>query len=634
MKTKLPLLAVICAATYPTSILALEQNTDIEKISIVGSRAPVDKSTLAGSISVIDAETIAASGASTIPDLLRSFASINISQSGPTGTLTEIRFRGSESNHILVLVDGVEVNDIGQGGLVDFAHLLVSDIERIELLRGPQSALWGSSAVSGVISITSKQADIVGQQLSTKLGLGTQSTRQLGVSYKTRRDDLSLSVNLNHLSTDGDNISRQGGEEDGYHNTTFNTNLVYLANKQHKLTFNARLVNFETEFDGSDFITTGLPTDANNYSEGNQVNALLRWDFSPADSIWSQSLSYQLNRFESDSFSEEVFSGGTTGKTQRFTWLNYIDLGADDFINVGLDSVQEDFSQRGLVVYGDPNQTQDNQTLSILSDGQYEIISKLHASFSVRADNSDEFDNEQSFRLGLSYKFSEQLRAFISRGKAIKNPTFTERFGFFPGTFIGNQSLVPESSFANEIGFVYTPSTSFSAEISHFDTKLENEINGFVFDPVSSGFTAQNIDGTSSRKGLELTLSGDWQDLRWSGSYAYLEAKDPIEVELRRAKHTGSATLNYSFSRESNLYLQADYTGTKQDKYYPPYPNPAQTVSLSPYWLVSANYSHQLNEKLSIALRIDNLFDEGFEDVYGFVGQSRKVVLNLQYELN
>jgi len=635
MQTKLTLLVAISAASYSNSILALEQNQSIETISIIGSRTPVDKSTLAGSVSFISAETIEASGAATVTDLLRSFASINISQSGPTGTLTEIRFRGSESNHILVLVDGVEINDIGQGGLVNFAHLLVSDIERIELLRGPQSALWGSSAVSGVISITSKKAAVSGQhKLSANLGIGTQTTRRLGMSYRIRQDRLLLSANVNHFETDGENISRQGGEEDGYRNTSFNTNIAYQVDKEHNLTFNIRLLEFFTDFDAIDFANTGLPFDADNYSNGKQVNALLRWDFTPVANIWSQSFSYQLNRFASDSFSNNVFSGGTIGKTQRVNWINYIDLGANDFINVGLDSVKEDFEQSGPNVFGNPNQTQDNQTISVLSDGQYEVAKKLYASFSVRADKSDEFDDANSFRLGLSYNFSKHLKVFISRGKAVKNPTFTERFGFFPGTFTGNSGLVPESSYANEIGLIYNLSDRFNAELTHFDTKLENEINGFIFDPATSAFTAQNIEETSTRKGVELSVYGNFREISWSASFAYLDAKAPTEVELRRARYSGSTTVNYALSEVSSLYIQADYTGSKQDRFFPPFPNPSQIVGLTPYWLISANYQYQYNEKLGVGLRIDNLFNESFEDVFGFVGQSRKIVLNMRYQLN
>lgn len=636
MKTKLALLATIAAATLSFAIQATEiPKEKIETISIIGSRSPVDKSTIAGSISYINADTIDASGAATVAELLRTFASINLSQSGPTGTLTEIRFRGSESNHILVLVDGVEINDIAQGGLVDFAHLLVNDIESIELLRGPQSALWGTSAISGVISITTKKAKLSGQhKLSTKLGVGSQSTRQVGVSYKTRQEGLTLSANLNHYHTDGENIARQGSENDGYKNTSLNTSATYQLNKQHKFTGNIRLVDFTSEFDDIDFVNTGLPVDAFNESKGKQLNALLRWDLTPSDSIWSQSLGYQLNRFASDNYTSDEFSGGTIGKTQRVNWINYIDLGANDFVNIGLDSVKENFEQSGPIVFGDPNQQQENQTISILSDGQYEVFKRLHASYSIRADKSDEFDDANSFRVGLSYKFSKDLQVFISRGKAIKNPTFTERFGFFPGTFLGNNSLVPESSYASEIGLVYSYSSRFSAEITHFDTTLENEINGFVFDPTSGGFTAQNIDDTSTRKGFEMSLYGDWQNISWKASYAYLEAKASSEIELRRSRHSGSATLNYHFSEISNFYFQADYTGSKHDRFFPPFPASSQIVGLKPYWLISANYKHQLNDSVSLAVRVENLLNAGFEDVFGFVGQSRKIMLNLQYQLN
>lgn len=636
MKIVPPLLAALCAALYPAAIQA-EDNAlkSIETISIIGSRSPVDKSTLAGSVSFISAETIAASGAITVPDLLRTFASVNLSQSGPSGSLTEIRFRGSESNHILVLIDGVEINDIAQGGLVDFAHILVSDIERIELLRGPQSALWGSSAISGVISISTKKAQLSGQHnFLSNVGFGTQSSKQIGMSYKTKRNDLSVSANISHYATGGDNIARVGSENDGYENTSFNTNISYQASVLHKLTFNARFVDFDTEFDSIDFVNTGLPTDADNHSDGRQLSALLRWDFNPLESIWSQSISYQMNRSASDNFSNTNFSGGTIGKTQRLNWINYLNLGDKDFLNIGLDAVKEDFVQSGPVVFGDPNQQQENQTISILSDAQFELTHDFYTSFSVRTDSSTEFDSANSFRVGLNYNFSENFKAFISRGKAIKNPTFTERFGFFAGTFIGNSALQPESSYASEFGFVFNGFTQLQLEMTYFKTKLQNEINGFVFDASTAAFTAQNIDETSNREGFELSLDGTLDRVSWQASYAYLEAKAPSEIELRRARHSGSASLNYALNLRSNLYLQADYSGSKQDRFFPPFPSPSQIVGLAPYWLISANYQYQFNSKLKLNMRVDNFLNKRFEDIVGFVGQSRRVSLNLQYQLN
>ncbi|MBF7071904.1 TonB-dependent receptor [Glaciecola sp. MH2013] len=640
MKLKLSTLA-LCLGVSHLAHAQTQLSTSIEKISITGSRAPIDKSSLAGSVSFIDEATIEASGATSLTDLLRRFASVNVSQSGPTGTLTELRFRGSESNHILVLVDGVEINDLGQGGLVNFAHLLVSDIQEIELLRGPQSALWGTSAVSGVISITTKRARS-GQAFSANLGLGNQATKQLGLNYSKATDALKFSLNANHFNTDGANISLQGDEKDGYENTSISSNLEYDVNDEHKIVANLRFVDFISEFDGVDFVNTGLPTDADNNSEGQTLSSLLRWVYQPKGSMWSQSLAYQVSNNASDNFSSGIFSGGTEGQTQRLTWLNFINLSSlghtknkfHNFINFGLDAVEEDFEQSGPIGFGDPNQEQNNTTLSVLSDGQYAIFEQTYLSASFRRDNSDEFDNANSFRLGLSSQLSTDVKVFVSRGKAIKNPSFTERFGFFAGTFIGNPALRPESSYSNEVGLEYQANKAVNMELTYFDTALRNEINGFVFDASTGGFTADNIDEQSTREGVELTLAGDYKNLQWSASYAYLDSKAPTEVELRRARHTGSISLNYAFSEAHRLYLQGDYSGSKTDRFFPPFPLPSEVVKLAPYWLVSANYSAQLNKEWGLSIRVDNLFDEGYQDVFGFVGQPRRVMANIQYEWN
>ena len=635
MKTKLTLLAALIAAS-PAVYSQLDSN--VETISVLGSRAAVDQRTLAGSVSFLDADAIDASGASTVVELLRTFAGVNVSQSGPTGTLSELRFRGSESNHILVLIDGVEINDIGQGGLVDFAHIVVADIERIELLRGPQSALWGTSAVSGVISITTKRASEA-QQLSANITAGTQSTKELGLAYRTKREKLSFGLNLNHLSTDGDNISRNGNEDDGYRNTSLSAKLHYDLNDAHQLTSNLRLVEYTSAFDAVDFATTGLPTDADNISEGNQLNYLFRWLHAPSAKLWSQSLTYQLSRNESKNYSQDVFTGSTFGETQRLAWIHYIDFSqghntGDNFLNVGLDAVEEDFRQAGPIGFGDPNQSQSNTTISMLADGQLGLGESFHVSSSLRRDNSEEFEDVTSFRLGLSWQVKDDFKVFVSRGKAIKNPSFTERFGFFPGTFQGNTNLRPESSYSNEVGLAYSPSELFSMQLTHFSTELEDEINGFVFDPATGAFTADNMDETSTREGLELSLKGYLDNFSWSASYAYLDAKAPTEIELRRARHTGSLVADYAINDTNNLYIQGDYTGSKLDRFFPPFPASAEIVELGAYWLVSANYSYKISEHLNLNLRAENLLNEVYEDVFGFVGQKRRITLNVRYQLN
>jgi vitamin B12 transporter len=469
--------------------------------------------------------------------------------------------------------------------------------------------------------------------------LGTQETKELGVSYSTKGEKLGFAINLNHFSTDGGNISRSGSEVDGYRNTNLNAKVQYDINDSHQLKGNIRFVEFTSAFDAIDFATTGLPTDADNISEGEQLSYLLSWLHAPKASNWSQSLSYQLSRNESENYAQNIFSGSTYGETERLAWIHYFDFsrGEDNsqsFLNVGIDAVEEDFKQAGPIGFGDPNQSQSNTTISALADGQVGLSEALYLSASLRRDNSDEFEDVSSFRLGLSWQLSPNLKIFLSRGKAIKNPSFTERFGFFPGTFKGNSSLTPESSFSNEIGLEYSPTKQIDIQLTHFDTELEDEINGFVFDPASGAFTASNIEETSTRKGLELSLKGYFERLTWSASYAYLEAEAPTEIELRRARHTGSATIDYAINDKNNMYIQGDYTGSKLDRFFPPFPASAEIVDLGAYWLLSANYSYTINERLQLNLRAENLLDEDYEDVFGFVGQKRRITLNLRYQLN
>jgi vitamin B12 transporter len=602
----------------------------IETISITAARSPLPEKFVAGSINVIDERQIQASGAVSLADLLRSVPSVNISSSGPLGSLTEIRFRGSESNHVLVMLDGVEINDLGQGGLIDLSHLLLSNITRIEVLRGPQSALWGSAAISGVISITTKQNE-ADSDITAQAGVryGNKATAQLSGAISGRSEALQYSISASHLQSNGENIAREGNEADGYRNNTFYATLAYEFSKYNRLSSNVRIVDYQNDFDSTDF-STGLLSDANNQTDGEQLSMALNWDFSIPQSIWSQRLSLQYSEQENINVTNDVFSGSTTGEKLRTVYNHNFQL-SSGHINVGIEAISETFKQAGPILFGDPNQRQSNDSQSLIADMHQRLNNNLSVTASARYDNNEVFDNASSYRVGLNYQFTESIRGFISTGKAIKNPTFTERFGFFPGTFLGNNALVPESSESQEVGISATMS-NFDIALSWYRATLSDEILGFVFDSDTGLFTAQNAELNSQREGLEFELSQTLQDWRWSFSYAYLDASEAEQTELRRAKHTGSAWVAYDINDKQSWYLQADYTGGRLDRFFPPFPQPSQIVGLKPYWLVSANYRYKLNDRLLLSLRLSNALNTGFEDVVGFSGESRRVLAALDYQ--
>ena len=632
MNTSVTMLA--SAALLSLSINIHAQENDIETITIAGSGVPISVGQIAGSVTIIDEAQISASGAVSITDLLRTVAGVNIGQTGPSGSLSEVRFRGSESNHIMVLVDGVAINDVGQGGLTDFSHLLMANVARIEILRGPQSAIWGSSAIAGVISITTKQSSNAKLQSGAGISIGTRDTYRANASASRRIDKLGFNINASTYKTAGENISREGEEKDAYSNTDISGGLNYHFNSNNKLVFNARFLNFSADADGYNF-ATGLVSDNNALAKGEQISLGLNWHFAPTNSaseqsIYSQLLSIQYSSQATDNFNDSLFERSSKGEKFRILWTNRFKFAFDKWINIGLESTTEDFAQRGATAENEANQDQSNETLSIVSDGLYGLTKELSLSASYRYDNNDDFENADSFRFGASYAISNNWRLFISQGKAIKNPTFVERFGFFPNSFLGNDALTPEQQKSTEAG-IEGSFNNTSIQLSWFHANLDNEILGFVFDPDSGQFTAENATEKSERQGFEISANGQLDSLRWQAQYSYLDAMEGSAQELRRSRHSGSASATYTLNKYHQWYVQADYSGTKFDRFFPPFPQPSQVVSMDSYWLASVNYIYSHNNNLSLNLRFSNLFNEEYEDVFGYNTQSRQALLSVQY---
>jgi vitamin B12 transporter len=430
------------------------------------------------------------------------------------------------------------------------------------------------------------------------------------------------------LTTEGQNIARSGDEADGYRNTTVYGKAAYSFSAHNRIDTNLRILDYQNDFDSTDF-STGLPADANNVTQGEQLSLGINWHFSLGESIWSQSLSVQFSEQENKNTSEGEFSGSTKGEKLRTIYNHNFKLTGGHF-NLGVEAIDERFQQAGPIEFGDPNQNQSNRSQSLIADVHKQLIDGLSVTASARYDNNDEFDNATSYRAGLNYRFSNSVHGFISHGEAIKNPSFTERFGFFPGTFKGNARLTPESSASSEIG-INASTSNYELQLSWYRANLENEILGFVFDNDSGAFTAQNAELNSEREGLELQLSRTLKQWQWSLSYAYLDANEAQSPELRRARHTGSAWLSYEASEVDRWYVQADYTGNRLDRFFPPFPATAQIVSLDSYWLVSANYQRNINSDIDLAIRISNAFDSRFEDVVGFSGESTRVIASIEY---
>ncbi len=627
----LPAATAVLASLTCGVALAAPAPADIETLTVTGTRLPFDLDQLAAASTVIDQEEIRRSGALQITDLLRALPGITISQSGSPGALTEIRVRGSETNHLLVLIDGVVANDIGQGSAIDLAHLTADSIARIELLRGAQSALWGSGAIGGVLSITTKAGAGGQDNTSVTLGIGTDNTTQVALNATGSQDNVQFAAYADWQETAGDNIALTGDEDDGYRNITTGGSLNWAMSDQHAFSASTRLVDYTTDYDAIDNITTGLPVDAANVTDGKQLSGQLGWQFAPQNSDYTSQLQLQYRQDENNSSANGVFDGGTTGERYQVTWINRYALAGWQLAG-GLEYLERQFEQRGLNLYGDPNQQQQDETVSLFGEAGKEVVSDVFATISARFDDNSEFDDAFSYRGGLTWQLDNTYSVYTSLGKAIKTPTFTERFGYYPETFIGNPALEPEQSLEWEVGGRASWNKTWSAEVNYFNARLEDEINGFVFDPVTYLSTASNKTGTSRREGLETQLNYHGDGVSVRATYSYTDASEEDIRELRRAYHQASVTVSADLPIEGlSAYTKLAYTGSRDDIFYPPYPAVSQRVGLQPYTLISANLAYAVNANLKVALRLDNALDESYQDIVGYSQSERRARLSTTY---
>jgi vitamin B12 transporter len=332
-----------------------------------------------------------------------------------------------------------------------------------------------------------------------------------------------------------------------------------------------------------------------------------------------------------------VQNSSTASDRKTFTYQSDIQMG-ENLLSLAIEHERTRFEQRGEIGFGDPNQDQQMSVNSFIADYQGRSIDRLTWLLSARYDDNSDFDGAVSGRLSLAYHFSDTTIVRANLGTGRKAPTFIERFGFFPGQFVGNPNLKPEKSKSIDLGIDQLLfDNAFEVQLAVYYQNLEDEINGFVFDPDTFLFTAENIDGDSIRKGVEAAATFNvTENLSFGGSYTYTDSTQNdgsgSDVrELRRPRHSGSLNTSYRFLDErAKLTVVADYVGTSTDIFFPPFPEPPEIVSLDSFWLLDVTASYDINRNTNIFVRALNLLDEDYEQVYGYRTPGRSAYVGIR----
>lgn len=630
---------MMCIASIISGFSAAHQvDADMENILVSASLLPITSKRSANAITIIGSDQIKNRAVVSVSDLLRDVAGLAVSRSGVQGSQTQIRVRGGEANHLLVLIDGVEVNNPSQNDEFNWGNLVASDIERIEVIRGPQSSMLGSDAMAGVVNIITRSAD---QLLSTNIfsEIGSFNTQNNGISIGLKDGAFDMRLGISDLQTDGDNISRSGSEKDGYENTNLNLKSGWRVSNQLNLTLAARQSDGINEFD-ADINFDSLIDDQDDLSKFLSSTKRLKADYSSLDGHWQHQLSIARSTNENAEFNGNIPGTATYSNKDQQRLVSSLLWGElNHRLSFLVEREEEKFQQRGVIndygIFGiyDPNQKRSRDTDSMALEYRADISDKLTVAASTRYDDNSEFNTGNTSRIEAIYQINDSLRMRSAYGTAIKNPTFTERFGFYTN-FIGNPSLEPEQSSNWELGIDQQFLGGHSSiSFTLFNSELENEIDGNFVDPVTFRYTSVNRAGLSKRQGMELTTLNQFNDaVSLNFSYTYTDAVESdgnyrYVDEVRRPRHTGSLNLSWQVKDTLHINTNAQHNGSQIDVVYP------ENVKLADYTLINLSANYKATQNLDIYIRFDNLFDESYEEVFSYQTLGFSANIGIRYKL-
>jgi len=565
-------------------------------------------------------------------EALRSLPGVHVSNAGGMSGVSQVRIRGAEGNHTLVLIDGIEANNTSTGEF-DFSDLMTDDIERIEVIRGGYSGLYGSKAIGGVINIVTKS----GRGPITARAMvegGSRKTRAAAVRVSGGTDKFWLSGSAQYRQSDGYNLAPSGNEDDPWRNRTLGLKGGFRPLPGVQVDFSIRQSHRFLSFDQEGFNpVTGLneAMDAPNTSISDVLlgGAKVRWDL--FDGAFTQILRTTYNRSDLESFTvfgdtENISETNKYGYLATYRFATPMMLAAKHTIS-GL--VEKEIERFTPIAFFTDGLERKRERIATVGEYKGEFLKRFYFAATVRHDDNDSFRDFTTWRTSLSVPIKEYgIRPHASVGTSVALPGMFEQFGTILGTFVGNPNLTPEESFGWDAGVMFTlPDGRSTLDVTYFNADLTDEIAGF-------GNTIINLDGKSERQGVEVAVRSKLLPWLFVGaSYTYLDATDPDgNEEIRRPRHAGKFDLTAKFAEGRGRFnFAVIYNGAMKDQNFGTFP--ATVVTLDEYVLVNAAVSYKVQENVELFARVQNLFNKDYEEISGYATPPVSVYAGVRIKL-
>jgi vitamin B12 transporter len=629
-------------------------------VVISATKTEIPAKQVTSAVEVITGEDLQQRKIRTVAEALRWASGLAVFQSGGFGTTVGVRMRGGTPQQTLVLIDGAIVNSATDGSY-DFANLTSDNIERIEILRGSQSMLWGSDAMGGVINITTKRGREK-PNISGFVEYGSFNTIREGGSLSGKKGPIDFSGSITRLDTSGFsaiNYRRGAAERDGYHNWQGSVRLGADLPKDGRLEFSFRWLDGLVNFDGFGFNSTTFASDPADVFGARSRNTQYVFAGNYAQPItawWSQKLTLSRateNLVSNGGAVERNLVTGATGpigfpfKSQiettsnRLEWQHNIQIGKPLSLTAGYQFREQRGDNRDLLTNTTTFENKSVSSHAGFGEAQLNLWDRVFGTAGIRQDEYNVFGSATTYRVTGGYLHREtgtKLRGSYATG--FRAPTINELF--FPG--FGNPNLKPEKSQALDVAIEQAlPHDRGSISVGYFWTRYRNLILS-VFDPVectapgSFGFCAQNVglakaEGVEVSTKLKLYRDGPWiKNLDLLIQYTYAATRDISSGSDSRLPkwplHQISTVLSYQPIESVRANLEGRYVGERFGNTGNGNPTPSFVV-----WNLSASYD--VTKYMQAYLRLDNIFNEKYEETLFFGTPIRSIFggVRINYDL-
>ncbi|WP_368564098.1 TonB-dependent vitamin B12 receptor [Pseudoxanthomonas sp. UTMC 1351] len=594
-----------------------DSTTDLDEVIVTGTRTEVSVKDSLVPAQVIGRAEIERSQARSLSELLRGRAGIGFSNQGGLGKITTLNLRGTESDHVLVLIDGVRVGS-ATAGLPALQDLPIDQIERVEIVRGPRSSLYGSEAIGGVIQIFTRRGG-KGLSRSFRVGGGSNNLREASGGFSYGGERAWLGANAAYQKTDGINACRGSGtlfkgcftdepDRDGYRNVSLNVRGGVRFDEAWTLEGSFLNADGENEYDGS-FV---------NRSETLQqvIGGKLR--YAPSDKL-NVVLSVGRNKDHSDDYLDELFMGVFQTRRDMASLQADFGLAEGQLLTAGLDW-QDDVVKSDTEFTGT---SRDNKAGFVEYQGTF---GKHQLQASLRQDDNEQFGDHATGSLGYGLSLGKGLKLTASYGTGFKAPTINDLY--YP--FFGNPDLKPESSKSLNVGVAqYADSWNWTFNV------FENRVDDLVsYD--SSIFLPNNIDKARIR-GAEFTFDTQIAGFEISAQLSHVDPRNRTRTTptgtdnlnydnllARRARNSGRIDIDRRFG---DFRIGTTFAGASHR-----YDDAANQMRLAGYGTLDLRVEYAINDEWTLQARANNVFDREYETVAWYYQRGREYGLSLRYQ--